>query len=267
MLKLCLPATALTALLLTSSPADAVERRLPLSPAAESPAAEGPEPNAPALDLGGDWLLTLPAGFQYRVTFESLGEGFYRVRGANNLAGKYEQRGDRLLMSEPDRERHTVCTWQILNANTLTLIDETGASGARYAGATLGRQIDPEAELPVTVPTVSSADLESGLSTEQLSKSDPGCFLALGREGVLELTGVALTDDIHGLYLEGNGFLVFVRYLKAWPDDVEGETITASGTVVTGKLRDDSNEFREVTHYQLRTWQKGDGPVQHVIRK
>lgn len=267
MLKRCLSAAALTALLLVSPSADSAERRLPLSPAAESPAAEGPEPNAPVLDLGGDWLLTLPAGFQYRVSFESLGEGFYRVRGANNLAGKYEHRGDRLYMSGPDRERHTVCTWQILNANTLTLIDETGASGARYAGATMGRQIDPEAELPQTVPTVSAADADSGLSPDQLSKSDPGCFAALGGEVILELTGVAGTDAAHGIYLEGDGFLVFVRYLKAWPDDVEGATITASGSVVTGKLRDGGDTFREVTHFQLRTWQKGDGPVQRVVRE
>lgn len=157
MLTRCLALAMVTVPLCVRGAARCDERLLRLPAPSDAPEAEQTAAEVP-LDLGGDWLLTLPAGFQYRVSFESLGEEFYRLRGAKNLAGKYERRGDRLYMSEPDRERHTVATWQLLNANTLTLIDETGASGARYAGATLGRQLAPDAELPRTAPVVSATD-------------------------------------------------------------------------------------------------------------
>ncbi len=129
------------------------------APQEENSPRQDSELNMPELELGqlgGDWLLTLPAGFQYRISLEALQDGRYQLQHGSNFAGIYEVRGDKLFMSEPVDERHDVFTWRILNANTLLLIDETGASCALYAGATLGRQIDPETELPRTVTTIAA---------------------------------------------------------------------------------------------------------------
>jgi hypothetical protein len=108
-----------------------------------------------AIDLSGRWLLTLPAGFQHRVTLEPAGPNQYRFAGGLVFAGVYELRGDCLAMVQPLDERLTIFDWRLDNVNCLTLVAETGKTGPRYVGATLGRQIDWDAEsLNPRVPIV-----------------------------------------------------------------------------------------------------------------
>lgn len=257
---------AIFALLLAPHAATQAELRLPPEVAPEA----GPEVAADlvriptAVDFSGDWLLTLPAGFQYKVEFSATEDGRLRLKEAHNLAGIYQLRGDRLFMSEPVRERHSVFTWQILNANTLLLIDETGASGARYSGATLGRQFDASAELPSRVPADFST--VSGSRDEFWAKADPSCFAALGSEVTLELTGIARNDPELGPYLDGDDFLVLIRGFKTWPDGLDGQRLTGSGTFSITHRVDPAGESRPLAVFHLRSYQLSGGEVQRIDR-
>ena len=106
------------------------------------------------VDLSGNWLLTLPAGYQYRATIEALEDGRYRLQTIGSFRGVYQLNGDVLQVVEPSDERLNVFDWQLHNGNSMTLVDETGASGARYAGATMGRQIESDAELPRQISAI-----------------------------------------------------------------------------------------------------------------
>lgn len=213
------------------------------------------------LDLAGDWILTLPAGFQYRLQLQRTDDGRYAMPDSRNMTGVYERRGDKLYMSEPIDERHNVFTWRILNANTLTLIDETGASGARYAGATLCRQFPAEAELPRVVPTVFAA--ESQLTPARWARADAACFADTPVASVIELTGTAHNDALHGAYVEGERCVVLIRGLDAWPEQVELKTITVSGTL-SFEDRSANQGTRTAAVVRLSTYQLPDGPVQRV---
>jgi hypothetical protein len=125
-----------------------VERRLEIPTTA---AERGPSP----IRLEGRWLMTLPAGFEHRVTLEPVGSDRYRLKsirldsrskGEDSLvfAGLYEIRDGRLVIVDPDDDRLTEFQWTIQNPNTLILADqpEAGKTGADYHGATLTRQVD-----------------------------------------------------------------------------------------------------------------------------
>jgi hypothetical protein len=111
------------------------------------------EPASPR--LAGRWLMTLPAGFEHRVTLEPVGPDRYRLKatrtdprgkGDNRLvfAGLYEIRDGRLVIFDPDDSRRMGFGWTIHNPNTLILADqpEAGTTGADYLGASLTRQVD-----------------------------------------------------------------------------------------------------------------------------
>jgi hypothetical protein len=270
MLQRSLFAAAIGGTLLTATISLPDETRLPAESQAPATAAsdaatvDGPVSSAAArLDLDGDWLMTLPAGFQYRVALQRTDDGRYRLASLGNSAGVYERRGDKLYMFAPDDERHDVFTWRILNANTLLLIDETGASGARYAGATLCRQIPADTELGRTTPLPYPP--ESQLTHERWHNAHPSCFAGLPHGTPMELTGTAHNDAAQGAYVEGEQWVVFIRGLDAWPEQIELQTVTVSGGIAI-ETRSGIAGRQDVVVLQLSTYQLPDGPVQRVIR-
>lgn len=204
------------------TPAAARDAATPLAARSDAP-----------VDLSGRWLLTLPAGYQHRVIFEPLEDGRFRVPGSLAFAGIYRLDGNQLLMDEPVDERLTVFTWKIHNVNSLTLIDETGKSGARYAGATLGRQIEWDGQLPRTVPRIAvRATAPRSITLRSADIPADSLDRLIGR--TVQLEGKAFNDADQGPYLETEKSIVFIADLEAWPDDV-----LETKVVVKGKLRAD----------------------------
>lgn len=104
------------------------------------------ERRAPARQfaISGQWLLTMPKGFEYEVHLRKVdGADKYRLDcGATMLRGEYELNGRRLSMLKPDDERLTGLVWEIKNKNVLVLVEhpEKSQFGSDYRNATLSRQ-------------------------------------------------------------------------------------------------------------------------------
>ena len=127
---------------------DGVEESYSPSPAAEAPNRRLGDPASrpgAAPDLSGEWLMTLPAGFEHRATLIRKDGNRYRLDHpeiAGVLEGLYEVRNGKLAVIEPDDERMTELEWKILNRNVLQLVGQRQPSptGANYVDATLTRQ-------------------------------------------------------------------------------------------------------------------------------
>lgn len=105
---------------------------------------QGEERKESLRDLSGDWLLTLPAGFEHHVMFTYQGKNRYRLApGRLNMSGVYQLEGDRLRLVEPKDARLTEFRWQVQGTGTLLLVEEppAGKTGARYLGATMTRPV------------------------------------------------------------------------------------------------------------------------------
>lgn len=93
--------------------------------------------------ISGQWLLTMPKGFEYEVRLRKIdGADKYRLEcGATMLRGEYELSGRRLSMLKPDDERLTGLVWEIKNKNVLVLVEhpEKSQFGSDYRNATLSR--------------------------------------------------------------------------------------------------------------------------------
>ena len=240
------------------------ERVLRLSAAAaEAPASEqAPRPTAAArlgeqpaeFDLAGRWLLTLPAGYQYRITIEALGENRYRFPSLS-FAGVYELKGQKLVMVEPVDKRMIVFDWTINNVNNLTLTDETGASGARYAGATLGRQIDWEAEdLPRRVATPVRPLLRLARPLIRLPSTP-----TVQRDA--EVRGRAFNDAERGPYIETEETIVFVKGIDAWPEEVLQQVVIAKGSLRRERITD-AGEALVIQILDMEKWERVGEPAE-----
>lgn len=51
--------------------------------------------------LGGEWLLTMPAGFERPVNIEPLPPSHVVIASGGNLAGKYELNRHRMVVVDP----------------------------------------------------------------------------------------------------------------------------------------------------------------------
>lgn len=199
-----------------------------------------------AVDLSGDWLLTLPAGYQYRVRFEALGENRYRLQTAGSFRGVYQLNGDVLQVVEPSDARLNVFDWQLHNVNSMTLIDETGATGARYAGATLGRQIAADDELPKRVTAIGHPAVPRPPRT-------PAPPATVPRQATL--TGLAFNDEAYGPYLETEETIVFLSGLEAWPEEVIGQSVRVTGTI-SRVLIQDQGESLAAQRLEVESWSR-----------
>jgi hypothetical protein len=94
-----------------------------------------------ALDLSGNWELTLPQGAKFRSPIERVSENTWRIPSIQSLSGVYELKSDKLVVKVPTDPRLTEFVWKVENANSLTLIEAPPASkiGSDYKGATLTR--------------------------------------------------------------------------------------------------------------------------------
>jgi len=103
-------------------------------------------PEQQPFELAGQWMMTLPAGFQRKITITKASEDTYDLRGEGqlNLAGIYEVRPNTasFVMLESNESDQPKFHWRLLNVNTLLLESETHPYGANYTGATLTRQLD-----------------------------------------------------------------------------------------------------------------------------
>jgi hypothetical protein len=202
-----------------------------------------------SVDLAGRWLLTLPAGFQYRVTLEAAGEGSYRITGGLAFAGVYELQGEKLAMVEPVDKRMTVFDWTLHNGNSLTLVAETGASGARYVGATLGRQIDWDAaELPLRVVTPTRPAIRLARPLLRLPLNP-----AVRKDA--EIRGKAFNDAERGPYIETADTIVFIKGLDAWPEDVLETTVLAKGVLRRERITD-AGEALVIQVLDMESWER-----------
>ena len=107
--------------------------------------------SATTADLSGQWLLTMPSGFQHKVRITSEGNNLYRVSKAGVIInGTYERRGNRLVMVQPTDSTLTDWIWKIDNGNQLTLVKEPDVTktGGHYRKSTLKRGV------PVVTPPV-----------------------------------------------------------------------------------------------------------------
>lgn len=111
---------------------------------AQRPLRKKPAPTPDETTITGNWLLTMPRGFEYDATIEPGEEyGFYQLKcGALNLQGQYEIQGRNLVMVKPANKYLKDLAWEITNRNSLVLTKQPNFNqvGSDYRGATLGRQ-------------------------------------------------------------------------------------------------------------------------------
>lgn len=111
---------------------------------AQRPSGTKRKPVVDEPSLKGNWLLTMPRGFEYNAVLETGPEyGLLRLQcGALNLQGLYELKDGKLVMVKPDNQHLAGLEWDIRNQNTLILEKQpnTAQVGSDYRGATLGRQ-------------------------------------------------------------------------------------------------------------------------------
>jgi hypothetical protein len=99
------------------------------------------EPGPP--DLGGEWLMHLPAGFEHQVTLTPVRPNRCRL-GPSKLffSGVYEVQAGRLVIVEPDDPRLFGFEWEIRRDGRLILVGQPrrDAVGQNYLGATMVRE-------------------------------------------------------------------------------------------------------------------------------
>jgi hypothetical protein len=109
--------------------------------------AERPRPprNQPP-QITGEWLLTLPAGYEYAATIEptDTAEEYRLVTKAVNLRGVYRLEGRKLAITQPVKEKMSGLAWDVLNNNAIVLVEQSPRSSpADYRRATLTRGKPP----------------------------------------------------------------------------------------------------------------------------
>ena len=92
------------------------------------------------------WLLTLPAGFEYRALLVEAGDGKHRLEVKNKglvLEGEYVMEDDQLRSIAPDDDRMQPLVWKRLNKNVFVLAKQPlpSPNGQTYINATLTRVV------------------------------------------------------------------------------------------------------------------------------
>ncbi len=102
----------------------------------------------PALNIDGEWLVTLPAGFEFVGKIAKQPNGVLSFTEMRGLSGDYKLEGDtfkRVLTSKDDPR--DVFEWLMLNDNVLVLTKAPQHIGSDYRGATLRRGAKPKVSL------------------------------------------------------------------------------------------------------------------------
>jgi hypothetical protein len=95
----------------------------------------------PADKLPGQWLLKLPAGFQYQVVIRQVGEKRYSLEKAVRFSGVYELRDGQLVLVKPARPGESAYAWKVRGDEwTLVAQPPVAKTGSNYLGAILTRR-------------------------------------------------------------------------------------------------------------------------------
>lgn len=95
------------------------------------------------VNIDGEWLVTLPAGFEFVGTIEKQPEGCWSFKEMRNLSGYYQIEGNVLKAVITDKKNPQEFEWLILNKDVMVLTKSPQNIGADYRGATLRRGAKP----------------------------------------------------------------------------------------------------------------------------
>lgn len=134
-----------------------------------------------SFDPAGRWVLTLPAGWQRKATLVRASADTVQFDGGPGLLfnGVYEFHSgpDQLAMIEADDPTQRAYVWQVLNANTLQLVEQDTPSGGNYVGATLTRHVDwdqlPECTAVACVGSLSHKTFARATTMPRVSGARP----------------------------------------------------------------------------------------------
>lgn len=106
------------------------------------PDRKAPEEAAPVHPpdaLEGRYLMTLPAGFQYKIMLVSIAKGLYRLENAVRFSGVYELRGKRLVLIHAQGRGEHGFEWEVGKNGQVTLVAQPPVQklGQDYRGASL----------------------------------------------------------------------------------------------------------------------------------
>ena len=95
----------------------------------------------PAQRFEGEWLLTMPSGHEQKARFEMIGREQLILTTGGNLSGKYQLKGNQLVIVDPADKRFSNLAWQVKSHERLILTNAPSASrvGSNYVGALLTR--------------------------------------------------------------------------------------------------------------------------------
>lgn len=92
-------------------------------------------------DLTDDWMLTLPAGYTYRVSVLAVSKDKIKIVTGGNLSGTFRLRGHTLTIIDPSDKRKANTTWTLATRDKLVLTRSPQGMGSDYTGAILTRPV------------------------------------------------------------------------------------------------------------------------------
>jgi hypothetical protein len=196
----------------------------------------------PPFDPTGRWILTLPAGWQRKVTIEKASADTYFFRGTPQMLmnGVYAFDRDKaqFILVEADHEGQSAYDWQILNANTLELVHHETRSGGNYVGAILSRDFDWDEFVDNSrVPKIGSKSHRPATPRQERQE------LVSEVSPKVTIEGKALNDAQTGPYVESTELLVFVDREEPWPKEVVGEQVRLTGRLYSKPLVVDGEQI------------------------
>lgn len=125
----------------------------------------------PSLDIDGEWLVTLPAGFEFVGKIEKQPEGCWSFTEMRNLSGYYQLEGGKLKGVTTDPKEPREYEWLILNDNVMVLTKAPQHIGSDYRGATLRRGAKPKSSLERSQVSPNTFDLPATLEKPVASQA------------------------------------------------------------------------------------------------
>ena len=71
------------------------------------------------------------------------------------------------------------------------------------------------------------------------------------------LIGTAFNDETDGPYLETDATIVFITGIDAWPDDVIGQSVTVTGTIMSFLIQDSGDTLR-TQQLEVASWSRSE---------
>jgi hypothetical protein len=103
---------------------------------------------ASAVDLAGNWLLTMPLGAQHQAAIRAVGGKRFFLQKAARFSGVYELREDRLVMVKPLEAAEIGYEWELRGDDEIVLVAQRKNLESDYVGAVMTRQKEDGEEKP-----------------------------------------------------------------------------------------------------------------------